>query len=463
MLALLGGCATLSVSEERQIALDQAVAADQRGDHEFAARAAMSWLAGGAEDDPGWDSALLLLGRNLERLDLTYAASLYYGEVARARRDPERVPDALRGIARIADSGAIDHQSLIAGFVASAELPQLPKDIQGFVDFHKGLDALRRGDVDWADGRFARVEGAQWKARVRYVRAVRDVAALDLAAAAKHFEALEADPRAPESIRSRSKRSLARLHLSQGRWAEALERYHALREQTPRDAELLLELAWTHYHLGHPRRALGLLLALDAPAHRGLIAPERFLLEAMCLRRLCQYEPARLAAVRLRSRHGAELAELYEGIPPARSVALRATARHRGEAAREAALVDRMRVEQARIDDLEGDFGADLSKRLRLNYSRGLQEAIRRERVVVTDEALRLADELLQAEEGVRLILHELGVAVLRAHGRSSGQVDEPPLRTPNPATHVAYDFVGEFWTDELDALVVRVEDRCID
>ena len=72
-----------------------------------------------------------------------------------------------------------------------------------------------------------------------------------------------------------------------------------------------------------------------------------------------------------------------------------------------------------------------------------------------------MTDELLQAEDGVRLILHELGVAILRGHGRNAGQVNELPLTEAEPGT-VRWRFDGEFWTDEIDDLVILMEDRCI-
>jgi outer membrane protein assembly factor BamD (BamD/ComL family) len=472
VLLLTSGCATTNVSEDRKVALDQAVAATQRTDYAFAANAANTYLQGGTEDDPAWDRGLLLLGRSLEQLGLTYASGLYYGDIAREKRDPTVIPDALRGIERLALSDGFDHETLIRGFLAASELPQLPPDIQGFVHFQKGLDALRNGDEDWAEGRFVAISRkSSWYHRARYVLAVRHVARGRLDQALKAFGALTTDAEeataqtpnpVPADVYDNARRSLARIHLSEERYQDAEKLYESLRSEAPRDAQLLLELAWTHYHLGHPRRALGLLLALDAPVHRSLIAPERFLLEAMSLRRLCQFAPARQAAVRLRRRYGAELKELAAGIPPARSEALRRTARTRGEAAAEAALVDRIQLERRLLTQLEGALGETLTKQLRLVYARGLQESQRREKVLLADEAERLADELLQAEGGVRLILHELGVAILRGHGRRSGEVDENMAADPDGTTRVGWTFSGEFWTDELDDLVVRVEDRCI-
>lgn len=72
-----------------------------------------------------------------------------------------------------------------------------------------------------------------------------------------------------------------------------------------------------------------------------------------------------------------------------------------------------------------------------------------------------VSQELLAAEEGVRLILHELGVALLR--GRTRTVPTGSDVTDVVGPLDVVYRFDNEFWTDEVDDLVVRMEDRCID
>ena len=78
-------------------------------------------------------------------------------------------------------------------------------------------------------------------------------------------------------------------------------------------------------------------------------------------------------------------------------------------------------------------------------------------------EVDRLAQELLNEQERVRLISHELGVALLRGRKPPEGRGPVPPLGKLATSKQVMYRFNGEFWTDELDELVVAAEDRCID
>jgi hypothetical protein len=292
--------------------------------------------------------------------------------------------------------------------------------------------------------------------------AVRDLARYDLESGRSKLEDL-LDEDLPRELETDVRRTLARTAFEGKNWERALEHYRAIKDRAPEHPRLLLEMAWTHYYLDHYKRALGLLLALDAPAYRELIAPRRYLLEAMALEELCQFGPARKAALRLRERHGDALEDLYAGRPLARSEPLRRAAGLRPGGRAVAAFRKRVEKEQARLDKLEERLDGELLERLREIYEQGVREARRREREKLDDEMQALADDLLAAEEGVQLILHELGVSLLRGERDSSLAEDGNALAEGGPRDHVVFRFDGEFWTDELDDLVVQLEDRCIE
>lgn len=463
LLAAASACATTRVPDDRDAAFSLAVEASQGVRPEVSANAAYAYLKGATPDDPRYDRAVRLLARSTEALGLTYAASLWYLEIAEARRDVTLLPEAVRGLERIVMGGPHDEENIVRGFLASEELSELPSDIQAFVDYEQGLDSARHGLDDWADARFAKIPASSpYALRARYVQAVRLVARRDLKEAEAAFSELAEAENLPADLAADIHRSLARIHFENKEWAEALEHYETIRQLAPDDPELLLEMAWTYYYRGDSRRALGLLFALDAPVYQDLIAPERFLLEALALRRLCQFGPARRAAVRLRERHGDALDDIYRGVALTTSPALRAAAAHRGESRDVARYVERLKAERAAVDgrrDLSRDFRAHLDD----IYASGLAEAERRFDASLAGEVDGVADDLLAADEGVRLILHELGVSLLRGRRRPSGpeEVAAPQIQPGGDRTF--FKFEGEFWTDELDDLVVFAEDRCID
>jgi len=335
---------------------------------------------------------------------------------------------------------------------------------EAFVDFQQGLDLARRGADEWSEERFAKLPpGSNYAAAAEYVRIVRLVAEGDFPKARERLDALRERENLSPELRRDVERTVARLAFEEERYGDALGHFEALRDLAPDDPEILLEMAWTHYYLGDSRKTLGLLTALDAPVHRKYISPERYLLEALALRRLCQFGAAREAAVRLERRYEDSIVALGAGELPEQIPEMRAAARLRGRSRQNALFTERLRYEVAILDDLGDGLGQRLYDYLSNLYARGFQEANRREEELIGSDIAELTEELLAAREGVRLIVHELGVSLLRGRRRPAGAEEKPAVEVPLSGERVFYPFAGEFWTDELDDLLVIAEDRCID
>jgi tetratricopeptide (TPR) repeat protein len=458
---LLTGCASVSFSENRDEVFSAAVEASLSSDHELAAANANHYANTATVDDPRYDRALRILANSSEALGLSYAASLWYLDIAQARRDVEVVADAVRGIEQITYKYPYDMETILRGFLVGGEITGLPEERQAFIDYHQGLDSMIRGLEKWSSFHFDAIgQRSEFRARANYALGVKMLAEGDIEDAQEAFEDILVTKHLPKDLEIDTKRSLARIAFEQKRFEDALVMYNDIRQTAPDDPLLLLEMAWSHYYLGESRRALGLLIALDAPAYKELIAPERFLLEAMSLRRLCQFEPARSAARRLMGKHGTELDDLRRGVPLLDSEALRAAAGLRTAGREVSDFRRRLQLEREIVEDLS--VGDKLEKTLLAMYDRGIEEIQRREDEVLENEMEKLAEELLSAEEGVRLILHEIGVGLLRGRRRIGVEervaLDFEPDKSP-----ALYTFEGEFWTDELDDIVVTIEDRCID
>lgn len=466
---MAAGCGGQTFSKKPDEVFAQAVEASQTDDPALAAAAAYHYVEATNLDDPRHDRALRLLARSSEQLGLRYAASLWYLDIARSRRDVELVDDAVAGLERLMDEGGVDRDTVVEGFVATADVSGLPDDQRAFIAYHQGLDSLKRGLDEWAEKTFATIpEDSPYYLKARYVRAIDRIASgYEVAEARADLEAMLEDyagkPALTEAVRQDIERALARIDFEQGRYDDALAHYETLRKAAPDEPTLLLEMAWANYYQGNYQRALGLLLALDAPVYGDLIAPERFLLEALSLRQLCQFEPARKAAVRLESRHGEALDDLYRGVPLDDSDEIRSAARLRPGGHEVGAFRVSVEREAQRVEALSDELGPKLTARLRQLYAHGLAEARRQENEHMMGEMQRLAGELLSAREGVQLILHELGVGLLRGRRPTGERASIQQLEIPAWGPEVYYRFNGEFWTDEIDDLVVDLEDRCID
>lgn len=461
LFALLTGCASVSFSDNRDDVFSAAVEASLSSDHELAAANAHHYASTATKDDPRYDRALRILANSSESLGLSYAASLYYLDIAQARRDVEVVSDAVRGLELITNKYPYDVETILRGFLIGGEITGLPDERQAFIDYQQGLDSMIRGLDRWSELHYDAIpQRSSFRARANYAIGVKMLDDDEIEDAQELFEDILLTKHLPQDLEIVTKRALARIAFEQKRFEDALVLYDDIRQTAPDDPLLLLEMAWSHYYLGESRRALGLLIALDAPAYSELIAPERFLLEAMCLRRLCQFEPARKAARRLRVKHGRELDDLRRGVPLLDSDALRAAAGLRTAGREVSDFHKRLLLEREMVEDLS--LGDKLTKSLLALYDRGIVEITRREDEVLESEMENLAEELLSAEEGVRLILHEIGVALLRGR-RRVGVEERVALDFEPDESPALYTFEGEFWTDELDDIVVTIEDRCID
>lgn len=482
--ALAAGCV---VPQDRNEAYSYAVEAQTANHHERAVAAAEVYLQGTSPDDPRYDRALMIIARSYEQMGLTYAASVLYREVATERRNLELLPDALRGLERIVKTGRYDEDHIIQGFLAGSEFSDMPSDVQSFLSYYQGLDSIRRGFDAWGDEQFERIDvESDYHWRAVFVYAIRAIAEDRLPEARQLLEWMLSqdeedvehqslvwvddrivrtthDAHLPPDLRVEIRRTLARMAFEERRFEESLSQYEAIRELAPDDPEILLEMAWTYFYLGDSRRALGRLIALDAPIHRAYIAPERYVLEAFCLRRICQFGPARQAAVRLWERHGDALEDLLAGVPMTESAALRAAARRRQGVVDATRFLTQIQRERRDVERRSGQLGQTASTRLTTIYARGLNEARIHEAEILEDETRALASELLDAEEGVRLVVHELSVSMLRGRRRPEGAAERPAEEMSVGGDRAFYPFIGEFWTDELDDLVVQAEDRCID
>ena len=181
------------------------------------------------------------------------------------------------------------------------------------------------------------------------------------------------------------------------------------------------------------------------------------------MRRLCQFAAARRAAVRLEKKHGESLTLLSKGILPEEIPVLREAAKQRGFSRGNTQFVNRLNYEFSILESLSGNISEGLRTFLADLYRRGLAEAKSREDELLRRDMAALTEELLSAREGVRLIVHELGVSMLRGRRRPPGAQEKPAVEISVTGNRVFYPFEGEYWTDELDGLIVIAEDRCID
>jgi len=445
-------------------AYDAAVLELKRENFPVAAREAFAYREGHAQTDDYYDRAWLVAAEAFRGMDLTHASNVAYRDVAEGRRNEDLVITALRGIERAVQEGHADEDLLVRGFIAGSDFGTLPEDIAGFVLYEQGRDNAQRGLVAWARERFGLIpESSPYRARGMLATAVLLIEEDKLNEAETVLREASRQPAADGLAKATALHTLAQVLFERGSYDEALRVLDRVNPRYVRESDLLLEKAWAEYYRGNSRRSLGLLLALDAPAYALALAPERFILAALDYRRLCHYNLARDNALELRRRHGDALRALRNGDDPEEVPDVRAAALRQGEARRLALLVATLEAEKDRIEDDSGALGARLTAYLNRMYENALEDLRLKVRVALRKEAEGIAQQLLDADEQVALLEHELSVDLLRGRRRPTSLVEVSqesvrPIRGPK----AIYHFDGEYWTDELQDLIVVVEDRCV-
>jgi tetratricopeptide (TPR) repeat protein len=295
VLALLAGAiAKEKAPVDKDVAFSAAVDELQHENYLEAANAAWEFLQVSTTDDPRYDRGQRLLTQAAEGMGLDWAAAMLYRDIAKARRNVELLPDAILGLQRIVETGVYDEDMLVTSFLASEDFGHLPDEVGGFVHFYKGLDLARRGRDDWAEPHFDAIEeSSPYWARAQYVHAVRLVADGNYTAAIEALEKLEKVDNIQEDQRREVIRSLARIAFDEQRYDDALGYYQQLRSSRP-----TIPTSFSRWR--GPSSTSATRARRSASSSRSTrrctastSSPSATSLEALALRRLCQFGAAR--------------------------------------------------------------------------------------------------------------------------------------------------------------------------
>ena len=136
------------------------------------------------------------------------------------------------------------------------------------------------------------------------------------------------------------------------------------------------------------------------------------------------------------------LEDIGKGILPEDIPELVKAARLRGRSQPNAQVMHALDAEAAIVK--ASHFDPSLKKYLADLYDRGEAEVDRRESELIGRDVAELTEELLWADEGVRLIVHELGVSMLRGRRRPAGAVEKPAVEIPITGDRDFFECEGE-------------------
>ena len=253
------------------------------------------------------DQVEFYLASSLSELGFAEAAVQHHVDIVTGRRSPDLVTRSLGALDDLTRRHLLDEGRLIDEVLFGNQFGDLPGETADFVEYHLGLGELRRGFTALGARRLEELSAGKkhygWKAR--YALAVERLSHDNVEGADKLLRAILVEEGAPGDIKNDARGALARMLYEQKKYAEAFDLYSQIDAPLTSQDLVLVEKAWTKVADRDERRALGMVVGLGAPVYRKVFAPERSLITAIALQRLCQFRPAHLAVLEFRRRfHG---------------------------------------------------------------------------------------------------------------------------------------------------------------
>jgi len=437
-------------------------------DYKGAAARMYDYVATNDSTVENYEWAEYFLGVSLSRLGFRHGAAEYLYNVAKNRTAPEILPEALIELEKLMKEPH-DERLLVDKLLTDSDFGFLPAFVTAFVRYQQGLADLRAGRLAWAKRSFAQIpDDDPYYPKAVYALGVERLKKKEDAEAVRLFREALAHPLAERELRNQCRLALARVLYELEEYEDALRIYAQVEvpELSAAEASLYLEQAWTSYWLRDFRKTMGILYALEAPSYRDFYAPEKFLLRSLVYMNLCHYIPAKREIRRFRFRYHEPLESIRERIDLREDDVLRRAALQEGKIGRMADFRRALRREADDIDTIGGSWvETGLDEQLRRIYELALRRADLRLEAALTEETRRIAEELVEFEEQMYLLDYEVGLAIYRRLRKEDArrQTEEDDLSIPPGGDQVYYEFVDEFWNDELPKYDFYIENRCFD
>lgn len=435
-------------------------------DEKFSAAAEHLYLGFAAMSDADLkrDAAQLSLAETLIELGLDHGAIEHLVDIAASRRSPEMVARALGLLSELTKQGTMPEERLIDQVLFGGQYGELPPETESFVEYYQALAEMRRGYEEWALRRLEALIGGEdaskdyYAYKARYLLAVNQLQRHNDEGAHKLFTLLAEAADTPREVKNDARTALGRLSYERKQFVEAFAMYASIDAPLDQQDVVLLEKAWTKVASRDERRALGMIVGLGAPIYGHLSAPERELIRAIALDRLCQFRAAHLTVLGFRNRYRETLERIrsrgaLDGDALLRRVALSQSGLLATETQRR-----QLVREQRAIGVVSGPLRDHLEEvyQLRLaqtegTLARGMDRAL-----------IKAAEELLRIDEQMSILDYEIGVGIFKRGRNPAGRKARGKVADEHGPAPLYYRFTGEYWSDELTDFSVLVDDRCV-
>lgn len=468
------------IDEVRELELDPAVFDNALEDfyaknYADGAKGFYAFIRTANATDERFEWAQFFLAECLKGLGLYHGAVQYYYLVAKTRSRPEILPMALGRLEEISRTRPFDENLVFEDLLYDSEFGFLPENLTNWVQYVQGYYDYRNDFIEWGNRHFDQVKNdSPYFLKALYVKGVyalkkrKDDEALALFDAVVHADVdKDGTDLFAQDAKNQAHLAMARLLYDMQEWKKALDEYDQVKQidLSFNQAQLLLEKAWTQYHLGEYRKAMGLLHALRAPSYSRFFLPDAFTLRGIIFKQLCHFIPAKRSVREFRSTFGRPLQDLRRRVPLENIRVVSRGATQDGLIARRTELLRSLEREGEIIDKHDSGWSdVELDKHLRRLYELELREQARLWRIEFKTASDNTGLELLESEEQMNLLDYEVGLDIFKRLKAEEARLGaEKPLVIPYDSENVYYEFDTEFWNDELHSYEFFVNSRCFE
>jgi len=414
------------------------------------------------ETDLRRDAAAFRLAGALVDLGFVQAGIEYYLEVLAGRRSPELLGKTLAALKPLYERGLVEEWRFLEGVIYSAQYGDLEPEVADFIEYLQALGDLRLGFSTWGRSRLETLATTDrmygWRAR--YLLAVERIQQRNDEGAEKLLRQILDASAAPADVRTVAALALARILYERKSYDEAFTYYSQVNLPLVEQDLVLLERAWDRVGAEDQQRALGMVVGLGAPIFRRLFAPERELIRALALRKLCQYRLAHMVVREFHDRYGALVRKARDRAGLREDPRIVEWASWGTRLAGFARMRTRLHTETGLIGSLSYN---ELQDHLRFLYTARLAFVEDNVRHGLNHAIEHVVDELLRVNEQMDLIDYEIGAGLVKPGTRQgAAKVTARTGALSYGSPQVFFPFDGEFWSDELNDFAVLADDRCL-
>jgi len=410
-------------------------------------------------DAENYEWALFFYGICLKKNNLNYAAFDVFSRLIDQSPNAKIVTHAIDLFEQAINENLIHETFIRNTALCTKNLGFIDAPLSNFINFHQGMCNWEKGYIHWGNAQFSQIpESSPYYMKYRFELARFNIQQKQIDEAISILSTTLKSKRIDKSTRIRFHITLARLYFEKHNFDQADALYRTIAKFQKDNSRFLLERAWTQFHLNHPNKAMGLLIALKAPDFNSQLTPEYFLLKSLIYKQICNYQKA-LAIV---DDWNTAYEDLINGIrnrkPLSSQKSILPLLLHKKSIKNTISIIHRLNDEQKLASAIKNKKVANALTNV---YNLFIQRYAHELEIMAHKAYVEVSNNLLSFQEKMRLMHYEIGLSMYQRVKQSRTGFENQRTTEIKFEQPVIYPFIGEYWNDELDSLRVSLNDKC--